>query len=368
LVLLYFAQMLQLHQINLIQFRNYETTTVSFSEPIVAICGLNGTGKTNLLDAIYYLGFSKSYFGRTDAQNVQHGKLGMRVAGTYQKANELLEVSFIIRENNKKELNVGGVPVKKMSDHIGQFPCVMIAPDDIALITGGSEERRKLMDSILSQTNKTYLDQLIAYNKILQQRNSLLKQLADTPSMGNDLLEVYNDQLIQSGQYIFSCRQLFLSVFLPQVGANYQQIAGKTEDLQLAYESPLLQKSFASILKDNLSRDLALQRTSSGVHRDDIGFFLNDCPFKSEASQGQRKSLLFAIKLAEWEYLRNTIGTPPILLLDDVFEKLDESRMAHLLNTVSQEPFGQVFITDTHADRIREKLEGTNRPYQLIQL
>lgn len=360
--------MLQLTQINLIQFRNYETSTVSFSEPIVAICGMNGTGKTNLLDAIYYLGFSKSYFGRTDAQNVQHGKQGMRVSGVYQKSNEVVDVSFIIRENNKKELNVAGVPVKKLSEHIGQFPCVMIAPDDIELITGGSEERRKLMDSILSQTNKTYLEQLIAYNKILQQRNSLLKQLAENPGMGNDLLEIYNEQLIQSGQTIFSCRKAFLNTFLPQVGVNYQQIAGKAEALQLSYESPLIQKSFSSILKDNLSKDMTLQRTSSGVHRDDIGFFLNDCPFKTEASQGQRKSLLFAIKLAEWEYLRNSIGTPPILLLDDVFEKLDESRMAHLLTTVSREPFGQVFITDTHAERIREKLEGTNRPYQLIQL
>lgn len=360
--------MLQLTQINLIQFRNYETSTVSFSEPIVAICGMNGTGKTNLLDAIYYLGFSKSYFGRTDAQNVQHGKQGMRVSGVYQKSNEVVDVSFIIRENNKKELNVAGVPVKKLSEHIGQFPCVMIAPDDIELITGGSEERRKLMDSILSQTNKTYLEQLIAYNKILQQRNSLLKQLAENPGMGNDLLEIYNEQLIQSGQTIFSCRKAFLNTFLPQVGVNYQQIAGKAEALQLSYESPLLQKSFSSILKDNLSKDMTLQRTSRGVHRDDIGFFLNDCPFKTEASQGQRKSLLFAIKLAEWEYLRNTIGTPPILLLDDVFEKLDESRMAHLLTTVSREPFGQVFITDTHAERIKEKLEGTNRPYQLIQL
>lgn len=360
--------MLRLTQINLIQFRNYETTTVSFSEQIVAICGLNGTGKTNLLDAIYYLGFSKSYFGRTDAQNVQHGKQGMRVSGTYQKSNEMLDVSFIVRENNKKELNVGGVPIKKISEHIGQFPCVMIAPDDIALITGSSEERRKLMDSILSQTNKTYLEQLIAYNKILQQRNSLLKQLAEVPGTGNDLLEIYNAQLIQTGQYIFSCREAFLHVFLPQVGANYHQIAGKTEELQLSYESPLLQKSFSAILQDNLSKDLALQRTSSGVHRDDIGFFLNDCPFKSEASQGQRKSLLFAIKLAEWEYLRNAIGISPILLLDDVFEKLDENRMAHLLTTVSQEPFGQVFITDTHAERIKEKLEGTNRAYQLIQL
>ncbi len=368
MVLHYFAPMLQLTQLSLIQFRNYETTTVAFSEPIVAICGLNGTGKTNLLDAIYYLGFSKSYFGRTDAQNVQHGKQGMRISGTYQKLNEVLDVSFILRENNKKELNISGIPIKKLSEHIGQFPCVMIAPDDIGLITGGSEERRELIDSILSQTNKNYLEQLIAYNKILQQRNSLLKQMAESPGIGNDLLEVYNEQLTQTGQFIFTCRQAFLLVFLPQVGANYHQIAGKEEDLQLSYESPLLQKSFSAILKDNLSRDLALQRTSSGVHRDDIGVFLNDCPFKSEASQGQRKSLLFAIKLAEWEYLRNSIGTPPILLLDDVFEKLDENRMAQLLTTVSREPFGQVFITDTHAERIREKLESTNRPYQLIQL
>lgn len=360
--------MLQLQEINLVQFRNYATHHQVFNQQIVAICGLNGTGKTNLLDAIYYLGFSRSYFARTDSQNVQHGKQGMRLSGNFIKQEKEEEVTFILRENNKKELLVNQESYKKISDHIGKFPCVMIAPDDIALITGPSEERRRLTDSILSQTNRDYLTQLITYNKILQQRNSLLKQMADQPQMSNDLLEVYNEQLIHSGNYIHQQRKQFLAIFLPMVGENYATIAGKNENLQLAYESQLLSTSFKEILAENLVKDKALQRTSRGVHRDDIGIYLNDCPFKSEASQGQRKSLLFAIKLAEWEYLKMSIRISPILLLDDVFEKLDENRMAHLLDQVCSNHFGQVFITDTHADRIKAKLDQTGSPYQLILL
>lgn len=360
--------MLQLKDIDLVQFRNYANYHLVFRERIVAICGLNGTGKTNLLDAIFYLGFSRSYFARTDAQNVQHGKQGMRLSGNFTKNEKEEEVTFILRENNKKELLVNKESYKKISDHIGKFPCVMIAPDDIELIAGPGEERRKFIDSILSQTNKDYLLQLIAYNKILQQRNSLLKQMAENPLAGNDLLEVYNDQLINSGNYIHQIRKKFLTAFLPLVGENYSNIAGKQENLQLAYESQLLSNSFKEILAENLMKDKVLQRTSRGVHRDDMGIYLNDCPFKSEASQGQRKSLLFALKLAEWAYLNNKIGIPPILLLDDVFEKLDESRMAHLLEQVCSNEFGQVFITDTHADRIKAKLDETGSPYQLILL
>lgn len=360
--------MLLIKEINLVQFRNYALHQQVFGERIVAICGLNGTGKTNLLDAIYYLGFSRSYFSRTDAQNVQHGKQGMRLSGQYTKQDTPQNVTFILRENNKKELLVNEESYKKISDHIGQFPCVMIAPDDVELIIGPSEKRRQMIDSILSQTNKAYLIELIAYNKILQQRNSLLKQMGEQPNTGLDLLAVYNEQLINGGQIIHQARQDFLKTFLPMVGDNYQNIAGKSEDLQLAYESQLLTQSFKALLTQNHLKDLALQRTSGGVHRDDMGFYLNDCAFKTEASQGQRKSLLFALKLAEWDYLQQAIGIRPILLLDDVFEKLDEQRMAHLLERVCSNHFGQVFITDTHADRIKARLDETGMAYQLINL
>ena len=360
--------MLRLQSISLVQFRNYVQQNFSFTERIVGICGINGTGKTNLLDAVYYLSFSRSYFSRPDSQNVYHGLAGMRLEGNYQLNDEPQQLTCILRENNRKELVLNNDEYKKFSDHIGKLPCVMIAPDDIVLITGGSEERRKFIDTLLSQINKAYLQQLIRYTKILQQRNSLLKQSAESGKTDEALLQVLNEQLSQSGNAIFTERKEFLVDFLILTSSIYKRIAGKDDGLILQYESQLLQDNFDQLLQATRQKDFMLQRTTAGIHKDDILFFMETAAFKTEASQGQRKSLLFALKLAEWQVLKDKKGFTPILLLDDVFEKLDEQRMFQLLHWVCTESDGQVFITDTHADRLRLQLHEIDVTYQLIEL
>ena len=360
--------MLRLHSIKLVQFRNYLTQSFSFSERIIGICGKNGSGKTNLLDAVYYLSFSRSYFSRPDSQNVQHGQSGMRIEGHYQLNNKPQQIICVVRENNRKELILNEDAYKKFSDHIGKFPCVMIAPDDLVLITGGSEERRTFIDTILSQIDKEYLLNLIDYNRILQQRNSLLKLSAETGKTDDALLQVLGSQLSQKGNTIFKVRKTFLHDFLPRVAALYQKIASTDDGLSLRYESQLLMDGFEELLKASSQKDFLLQRTTAGIHRDEISFSMDNALFKSEASQGQRKSLLFALKLAEWRVLKEKKGFTPFLLLDDVFEKLDEQRMYKLLHWVCTESDGQVFITDTHTERLKAQLEGIEVGYQLIEL
>jgi DNA replication and repair protein RecF len=360
--------MLRLGSISLTQFRNYVQQQFSFGEQIIGICGSNGSGKTNLLDAIYYLSFSKSYFARPDTQNVHHGLAGMRIEGNYLLNEEPQHLVCILRETNRKELVLNDEPYKKFSEHIGKIPCVMIAPDDVVLITGSSSERRTFIDTLLSQINKEYLIQLIDYTKLLQQRNSLLKQSSETGSVDESLFDVLNMQLIKRGNFLFDCRKKFLVDFLPKVATIYQRIAGKDDGLILRYESQLFTGSFEELLRASRQKDLLLQRTTTGIHRDDLLFFMGDAAFKTEASQGQRKSLLFALKLAEWQVLKEKKGFTPILLLDDVFEKLDEQRMFQLLNWVCTESDGQVFITDTHKERLQQHLQSVDIAFQLITL
>jgi DNA replication and repair protein RecF len=360
--------MLRLNQIELIQFRNYLNQGFLFHERVIGICGKNGTGKTNLLDAIHYLSFAKSYFSRADQTNVHHGLQGLRLVGKYDLNGESQELIYIMRENNRKEMNLNGEPYQKFSDHLGKFPAVMIAPDDITLIGGASEERRKLVDSILSQINKPYLLSLIQYNKILQQRNSLLKQWADQGSLDETLLSILDQQLSVQGNQIYQIRQQFLDQYLPLVGEIYQKIAGQSDHIQLQYQSQLHGADMLALLGSNLPKDKALQRTSAGIHRDDLVFQLQDQSFKTEASQGQRKSLLFALKLAEWQVLKKEKGFTPILLLDDVFEKLDKTRMFQLLQWVCTQSDGQVFITDTHPERLKEQMDQIQTSFQLIEL
>jgi DNA replication and repair protein RecF len=360
--------MLRLESISLLQFKNYTDRSFDFSGQIVGICGNNGVGKTNLLDAIHYLCFTKSYFSRLDGNNVQQGKEGFRIEGRFVLQDKPETTTCIFRETGKKEFAVNGRPYDKFSPHIGHYPCVVIAPDDATLITGGSEERRRFLDSLLSQVDPEYLQCLIRYNKVLQQRNSLLRSFAEAGIGDVSLLDVFDEQLIKPGEYIFNKRKEFLVSFLPQAKHLYNEIATQQEEITLLYESQLLKASFTELLQATRQKDYSAQRTTAGIHRDELEITMNNQLFKNIASQGQRKSLLFALKLAEMDVLKKEKNFAPLLLLDDVFEKLDESRISNLLNKVCVENKGQVFITDTNEVRLRQHLDILNITCEIIVL
>lgn len=360
--------MLRLQHISLLQFKNYNNRAFDFPVKIIGICGNNGVGKTNLLDAIHYLCFTKSYFSRLDYPNIQHGNTGFRIEGLFELNDQAEKAVCILRETGKKEFSINDNLYERFSHHIGRYPCVVIAPDDASLITGSSEERRKFIDSILSQLDPDYLQDLIAYNKLLQQRNSLLRSFAEYGTNDPELVNVLDEQLIKHGDKIFDKRKKFLISFLPMVKQLYHEIAQQDEDLNLFYESELLNDPLATLLKSNRARDYAAQRTNSGIHRDDLEIKLSEQDFKVIASQGQRKSLLFALKLAEMEVLKKEKGFSPLLLLDDVFEKLDETRISNLLYKVCVENIGQVFITDTNQERLSTHLDNLGVSYQLVRL
>ncbi len=357
-----------LDKIIITQFKNYSLSTFEFDQNVVGICGLNGKGKTNLLDAIYYCCFTRSYFSGTDAMNIGFGKDGFRLEGFFRKEGKAQKVTCINRGGTKKEFLLNDTPYEKFSKHIGLFPAVMIAPDDVELITGKSENRRKYLDTIISQVDTEYLQHLIVYNKVLQQRNSLLKRMEEEKNAGLELLEILDEQLIGPGNFIHRERTAFLQKLIPRVIEFYHMIAEDAETINLHYLSQLTEQSFSQLLKQNRQKDILLQRSNAGIHKDDISIELNGQPFKNIASQGQRKSLLFSLKLAEFELLKENKGFAPLLLLDDVFEKLDSRRMQQLLQWVCKKNNGQVFITDTHRERLEEAFDSLDVEFQVIAL
>jgi DNA replication and repair protein RecF len=360
--------MLRLNNMSLIQFKNYQNRSIQFTERIVGISGRNGVGKTNLLDGIHYLCFTKSYFTRLDGNNILQGHNGFRLEAEVELWDKHEKVICILRETGKKEFSLNGQLYEKFSQHIGHYPCVIITPDDIQIITGGSEERRRFIDTLLSQIDADYLQQLIAYNKILQQRNSLLRSFAETGNKDLSLLNVLDEQLLKPGEQIFEKRKEFLVSFLPSARQLYNEISKQFENVNLLYNSELLEASFSELLKAGQTKDIMIMRTTAGTHKDDLEFNLNGQAFRNIASQGQRKSLLFALKLAEMEVLEKEKGFAPLLLLDDVFEKLDEERITGLLQRVCLENDGQVFITDTSEERLVQHLDQLSTSYQIIEL
>jgi len=359
---------LHLQQINIVQFKNYEERLYDFSERITGICGKNGVGKTNLLDAIHYLCFTKSYFSRSDVPNIKYGNTGFRIEGRILVKEMEEKAVCILRETGKKEFAVNEENYSRFSHHIGRYPCVVIAPDDAALITGDSRKRRNFLDAIISQFDKNYLQQLIVYQKILQQRNACLKNIAETGQSNFALLDILDQQLATPGNLIFQTRNNFLIPFFQKAISLYHQISASGENISLLYETELQHNKMEALLKAHRSKDMLLQRTVSGIHRDELVILMDNQPFKQVASQGQRKSLLFALKLAELEVLKEEKGFAPILLLDDVFEKLDESRIQNLLERVCVINEGQVLITDTNEERLAAHLDQLKLKYQLIRL
>jgi DNA replication and repair protein RecF len=359
---------LYLNSISVFQFKNYFHQEFRFSEKIVGICGRNGVGKTNLLDAIHYLCFTKSYFSRQDQLNIHQGHQGFRIEGHFDLNEKEEKAVCVLRETGKKEFSINDSLYTKFSTHIGRYPCVIIAPDDVQLIIGASEERRKFADTILSQIDHDYLQSLIDYTKILQQRNSFLRAVNDGFGRDLEVLDILDKQLAKEGALIFEKRREFLLKFLPVVKQLYNEICQRYENISLFYESEMHHLTLEELLKHNRQKDLMLQRTSGGIHRDDLLFNLGEQTFKSIASQGQRKSLLFALKLAEMEILKQEKRLSPLLLLDDVFEKLDEERISNLLTRVCADEEAQIFITDTNCQRLQNQLEKLQQPLQLIQL
>lgn len=357
-----------LNSISLYQFKNYFQQPFNFTERIVGICGRNGAGKTNLLDAIHYLCFTKSYFTRQDAINIQHGHEGFRIEGHFTLNEKTEKAVCILRETGKKEFAVNNEAYARFSKHIGHYPCVIIAPDDVQLIIGTSDERRKFIDTLLSQLNTHYLQSLIKYTKILQQRNSFLRSYAETYNKDLSVLDILDEQLATEGDLIFAMRRDFLLKFMPVVKQLYTDICERYEDITLFYESEMHQVGMDELLKYNRQKDIAVQRSSGGVHRDDLLLRLVAQPFKSIASQGQRKSLLFALKLAEMEIIKKEKRLSPVLLLDDVFEKLDEDRITNLLQRVCADEEMQIFITDTNCHRLQEQFKNLGKTIQMIKI
>jgi DNA replication and repair protein RecF len=345
---------MHLKQLSLLNFKNYNEAELTLQPGVNAFVGSNGAGKTNLLDAVHYLSLCKSYFNPIDSQQIKQGADFFMINGIFDKDNQKEVIACGLKRNQKKQFKRNKKEYQRLADHIGLFPSVMISPYDISIIIEGSEERRKFIDNVISQTDNQYLDELIAYNKTLINRNALLKLIADTGKYDPALLEVYDDQLIISGNRIFQKRKSFMETFTGIFNRHYQYISDNAEQVQLVYESQLLGGDFAALLKKSVERDRVLERTNVGIHKDDLQFTIHGMAMKKFGSQGQQKSFLIALKLAQYSFLQEQKGYKPLLLLDDIFDKLDENRTLKLMQMVSDNNFGQVFITDTSAARVNK--------------
>jgi DNA replication and repair protein RecF len=323
--------------------------------------GKNGIGKTNILDAIYHLANGKSYFNPLAVQNIKHGEEFFVVDGEFEKNERTEQILCSLKKGQKKILKRNSKLYEKFSDHIGFIPLVIISPADRDLIIEGSETRRKFMDSVISQLDNAYLQQLIQYQKIISQRNALLKYFALNHVFEKDTLSIYNEQLDLLGKAIFD-------KFIPIFNKYHQEITQSAETVQLVYQSDLFEKNTLTLLEENLSKDRALQYTSVGVHKDDLSFEIDHYPIKKFGSQGQQKSFLIALKLAQFDFVKKQSGEKPILLFDDIFDKLDEFRVSKIIEMVNNEEFGQLFISDTHPERTENIVKTTHQTYKIFSL
>ncbi len=358
-----------LNQLTVLNFKNYTEATVHFAPEVNAFTGANGAGKTNLLDAIHYLSLCKSFFNPIDSQQIRRDADWFMVHGEFDNDGQLDTVSCSLKRNQKKQFKKNKKSYTRLADHIGQFPLVMVSPSDSAIVTDGSEERRRFVDNVISQTDLAYLDGLIAYNKCLMQRNSLLKQAARGGVLDKSLLEVLDMQLVEFGVPLFEKRQAFMVEFIPEFDNHYRFLTDTAETVSLVYESQLMRGSFATQLTQCLERDRVLERTTVGIHKDDLHFAIHgDMPLKKFGSQGQQKSFLIALKLAQYSFLHRRKGFRPLLLLDDIFDKLDDQRTRKLMQMVSADDFGQIFLTDTDSKRINRIFEEIDRSVRIFEI
>lgn len=343
---------MHLNSLSILNYKNIGEAELTFSKNINCFIGDNGMGKTNILDAIYYLSFCKSHSNSIDSQNIKHDAEFFMLQGKYELMGNHEEVYCGMKRKQKKQFKRNKKEYERLSDHIGMLPLVLVSPDDIELIAEGSDERRKFVDGVISQFNKTYLQQLLNYNNALKQRNALLK----LETVDDSLLEIWEEQMVMYGLYIYEQRKLFVEKLIPIFQQYYQVISGGNERISLSYHSQYDKHEMKSRMVETRSRDKLLGYSTQGIHKDELEMMLDDFPIKRVGSQGQNKTFLIALKFAQFDFLKNTHQFSPLLLLDDIFDKLDSKRVEQIVKLVGSDLFGQIFITDTNREHLDDIL------------
>lgn len=357
-----------LTKISIINYKNIPDKEYELDPKINCFVGNNGVGKTNILDAIYHLSMGKSYFNVKNDQLIKNGNDYMLIDGVFKLNDKNEGIVCSLKIGEKKVLKRNGKAYKKFSNHIGLIPVVIISPYDNDLINDGSSERRKFIDSIISQNDKEYLTNLIAYTRLIQNRNKLLKQYNKSVDFDLDTIRVYDDQIFKLSDPIFKVREKFIKDFTPLVLEKYKQISDDKEKISINYKSDLINNSIKNLIRDSFQKDVILQYTSTGLHKDDFIFNLDDNRIKKFGSQGQQKSFLIALKLAQFDYLKNKTGNSPILIMDDIFDKLDLLRVKRIVEMVNSTNFGQLFLSDTDKERIDKVLSGLNLTSKIFKV
>ena len=357
-----------LKELSLTNYKNFESLKFSFDTKIICFVGLNGVGKTNILDSIYHLSYTKSYFNPIPSQNIKHGETFFFISGRYMIHDKEENILVSLKKGDKKIIKRNNKLYKKFSDHIGKIPLVLISPDDRNLIIEGSETRRKFIDGIISQTDKEYLNNLIDYNKTLKQRNALLKMFYDNSENIRKTIDIYDRQLSSDAQKIYDKRREFLNEFIPIFKSRYKELSNDKENVEIKHSSDISpDQNLYKLLKNSLEKDLRFQYTTKGIHKDDLNLNLDNFPIKKYGSQGQQKTFLIAMKLAQFDYL-SKLDSKPILLLDDIFDKLDDTRVKQIINLVNQEKFNQIFISDTNKTRSENTIKKVNKSYKIFEI
>lgn len=359
---------MNLQDLSIINFKNYSQIDLKLSPKINCFVGQNGVGKTNLLDAIYYLSMCKSYLNPIDSQNIRYDEDFFVIQGDYILKEKHENIYCGLKRNKKKQFKRNKKEYQKLSDHIGLLPVVMISPTDSSLILEGSDERRKYMDMVISQYDKEYLNNLIRYNRVITQRNKLLKDFYQNRNFDEDTIDVWDEQLIKLGEKIHAVRVKFVDELIPVFQDYYSRISGDKEQVKLVYESQLSENDFRSLLENALDKDRVVQHTTVGIHKDDLILTLNGYPIKKAGSQGQQKTYLVSLKLAQFDFIKKLSGIKPILLLDDIFDKFDKQRVRQIVELVAENHFGQIFITDTSEDRLENILKDINIEHSILSI
>lgn len=355
-----------IEDISILNYKNLKDVKVVFSPKLNCFIGNNGAGKTNLLDALYYLSFCKSFTNPVDLLNVSHQEDFFMLNGNYLRFDSNENINCGFRKGQKKQFSRNSKNYKKLVDHIGLLPLVMIAPTDTDLIMGGSDERRKFMDGVISQYNHNYLDNLLHYNRALLQRNNLLKQFAGEGYFDLELLSIWNEKLAEYGSRIYQERCIFIEKLIPVFQHYYSFVSQGNEKVGLIHQSNLHDSSFEQLLTQSLDKDRMAQYTTTGIHKDDLEFTIDGYPIKKLGSQGQKKTYLASLKLAQFDFIKEIAGMKPVLLLDDIFDKLDRNRVEQIIKLVAGEQFGQIFITDTNRSHLDSIIKSMNADFKIF--